>query len=230
MNDEPDERSLRADLAAGYRLFAYFGWVDGIEEAITLRLPQPDARILTKASGAHANEVTAEGTIAVDLDDIDALQRAVYVASPQARCIMHVRTTAAAAVASSRTGITPTNRYSASIMSALAYRVEDIPGKRILIVRNDGLLVLGASVPDAFIVLYRVLGACEFQVATNAIDDGLAISPEMLARSIDVTLNPAQTHVREEGRRVPGLARRLFDAMVRVADGEASAAPRNMPR
>jgi ribulose-5-phosphate 4-epimerase/fuculose-1-phosphate aldolase len=227
---EPPEHDPRVDLAAAYRLFDFLGWVEGIDDAITLRVPGSERLILTKPFGVHASEVTAENAIEVDLDDIDSMQRTVYAAAPQARCIMHVHTTAALAVASSQRGLTPTSNYSASVMRAIAYRVEDLAERRILIIRNDGLLVHGPTVPDAFIVLYRVLGACEFQVATNAIDDGLALSPELLARTVDVTLNPAQTHVRAEGRRVPALARRLFDTMSRVADGDGSAAPRNMPR
>ena len=230
MNAEPHEHELRVDLAAAYRLFDFLGWVEGIDDAISVRLPRSERLVLTKAFGAHASEVAPGNAIAVDLDEIDPMQRAVYAAAPQARCIMHVHTTAALAVASSQSGLTPTSNYSASVMRAIAYRVEDMAEKRILVIPGDGLLVHGPTVPDAFIVLYRVLGACAFQVATNAIDDGLALSPELLARTVDVTLNPAQTHVRAEGRRVPALARRLFDTMARVADGDGSAAPRNGTR
>lgn len=225
-----EERSLRVDLAACCRLFDDLGWSDGIANLITLRLTGPAARVLLKPLGLHDREVTASSLLDVDLEGRGAdgsaqpvdpagfeLHRALHAAVPQARCIMHVHTTAGMAVASSRRGLAPTNRYAASLQRAFAYHdfgagtrpPDDLGDNRILILRNRGLLVHGPSLPEAFLVMFRLQRACESQVATGAIDDGLEIPPEILAHSRDATLEPGLPG------RVPALARRTFDAMIR---------------
>ena len=50
----PQEEQLRIELAACYRLFDYLGWCEAIDHHITLRLPGPDPRVLTKAPGLAA--------------------------------------------------------------------------------------------------------------------------------------------------------------------------------
>jgi ribulose-5-phosphate 4-epimerase/fuculose-1-phosphate aldolase len=137
---------------------------------------------------------------------------------------MLAHTTAGMAVASSRRGLAPTNRYAASLHGAFAYHdlagpslgadgserlIADLGENRILIVRHHGLLVHGPSIPEAFLVLFRLQRACESQVATGAIDAGAAIPGEILARSRDATLEPGLPG------RVPALARRTFDALIR---------------
>jgi ribulose-5-phosphate 4-epimerase/fuculose-1-phosphate aldolase len=232
------EWDLRVELAACCRLFDDFGWSEAIASQITLRAPGPQLRVLIKPYGLHDREATASNLLNVDLDgraadgtlqpmdpDGFALHRALHAAVPQARCIMHVHTTAGMAVASSRRGLAPTNRYAASLHGAFAYHeagerarpADDLGDKRILILRNRGLLVHGPSLPEAFLVLYRLQRACESQVATSAIDDGDAIGPEILAHSRDATLEPGLPG------RVPALARRTFDAMIRrIERGDAS--------
>jgi ribulose-5-phosphate 4-epimerase/fuculose-1-phosphate aldolase len=238
---DPEEWRLRIELAACYRLFDYLGWTEMIFNHITMRVPGPERHFLINPFGLHYSEVTASNLVKIDLDgkivghsDYPVnpagfvIHSAIHAAVPNAHCIMHTHTTAGMAVASSRRGLTPTSHYAASVLRSVAYHdfegpsvhddekarlVADLGDKRILILRNHGLLVHGPSIPEAYLVLSRVQHACEAQVATSTIDAGRAIPAEILALCRDSTLEPGLPG------RSTGLARRAFDAMIRLVDG-----------
>jgi ribulose-5-phosphate 4-epimerase/fuculose-1-phosphate aldolase len=232
----PDEWALRVELAACYRLFDYLGWTELIFNHITLRVPGPEHHFLINPFGLHYSEVSASNLVKIDLDgrivgrsDYPVnpagfvIHSALHAAVPRALCIMHTHTTAGLAVASSKRGLAPTNRYAASVLDSVAYHdfegpsvhdaekarlVADLGDKRALILRNHGLLVHGPTVPDAFVVLLKLERACEIQAATCAIDSGITIPGDVLAISFDVADDPATTRG----------SRRIFDAMIRQVD------------
>jgi ribulose-5-phosphate 4-epimerase/fuculose-1-phosphate aldolase len=231
-----EEWALRLELAACYRLFDYLGWTEMIFNHITLRVPGPEHHFLINPFGLHYSEVTASNLVKIDLDgkivghsDYPVnpagfvIHSALHAAVPHAHCIMHTHTTSGMAVASSRRGLAPTNRYAASVLDSVAYHdfegpsvhddekarlVRDLGDKHILILRNHGLLVHGPAIPDAFLILLKLERACETQVATQQIDAGTTIGDDVLAVSYDVA-----DHVRPTAG-----ARRVFEAMVRQVD------------
>ena len=234
--DSADEWALRVELAARYRLFDYLGWTEMIFNHITMRVPGPEHHFLINPFGLHYSEVTASNLVKIDLDgkivgqsDYPVnpagfvIHSALHAAVPRARCIMHTHTTAGLAVASSKRGLAPTNRYAASVLDGVAYHdfegpsvhdgekarlVADLGDKRALILRNHGLLVHGPTIPDAFVVLLKLERACEIQTATCAIDAGITIPDDVLAISFDVSDDPATTRG----------SKRIFDAMIRQVD------------
>jgi ribulose-5-phosphate 4-epimerase/fuculose-1-phosphate aldolase len=74
-----------------------------------------------------------------------------------------------------------------------------------MILRNHGLLCHGKTIPEAFMVHFRLQRACEIQTAMSVIDSGIAIPAPILAISREVSGDP-------------NLAREIFDAMVREVD------------
>jgi ribulose-5-phosphate 4-epimerase/fuculose-1-phosphate aldolase len=231
-----EERALRVELAACYRLFDYLGWTEMIFNHITARVPGPERHFLINPFGLHYSEVTASNLVKIDLDgrivghsDYPVnpagfvIHSALHAAVPRAHCIMHTHTTSGMAVASSKRGLAPTNRYAASVLESVAYHdfegpsvhddekarlVADLGNKRALILRNHGLLVHGPTIPDAFVVLLKLERACEIQAATSVIDAGITIPPDVMAISFDVADDPATTRG----------SKRIFDAMIRQVD------------
>ncbi len=229
----PQEWALRVELASCYRLCDYFGWTEMIFNHITMRVPGPEHHFLINPFGLHYSEVTASNLVKIDLDGTIVghsdypvnpagfvIHSAIHAAVPEALCIIHTHTTAGMAVASSKTGLTATNRYSAAVIHETSYHdfegpsvhgdekarlVRDLGTNRAMILRNHGLLCHGQTIPEAFMVHFRLQRACEIQTATSAIDPGIAIDGEVLAISKDVA-------------RSPQLAREIFDAMVRQVD------------
>jgi ribulose-5-phosphate 4-epimerase/fuculose-1-phosphate aldolase len=229
----PDEWKIRVELAACYRIFDHLGWIEMIFNHITMRVPGPEHHFLINPFGLHYSEVTASNLVKIDLDgkivgrsDYPVnpagfvIHSAIHAAVPDALCIIHTHTTAGLAVASSKTGLTPTNRYSAAVIHETSYHdfegpsvhddekprlVRDLGTNRAMILRNHGLLCHGRTIPEAFMVHFRLQRACEIQTATSVIDPGIPIPSNILAISREVSGDP-------------NLAREIFDAMVREVD------------
>jgi ribulose-5-phosphate 4-epimerase/fuculose-1-phosphate aldolase len=239
----PDEWALRVELAACYRIFDHLGWTEMIFNHITMRVPGREHHFLINPFGLHYSEVTASNLVKIDLDgkiighsDYPVnpagfvIHSAIHAAVPDAQCIIHTHTTAGMAVASSKRGLVPNNFYGAQIFDQVAYHdfegpsvhddekprlVRDLGNKHILILRNHGLLCAGRTIPDAFDLHYRIQRACEVQLATAAIDDGIELSRAVIdsfsaLRKDDLNLKLDQP--------VKPSTRRLFDALVRQID------------
>jgi ribulose-5-phosphate 4-epimerase/fuculose-1-phosphate aldolase len=242
-----EEWALRVDLAACYRVFDYLGWTEMIFNHITMRVPGPEHHFLINPFGLHYSEVTASNLVKIDLDgkivghsDYPVnpagfvIHSAIHAAVPDARCIMHTHTTAGMAVASSKRGLVPTNFFSAAIIDNVAYHdfegpsvhddekprlVASLGNKRALILRNHGLLVHGPTIPEAFRYHYQLQRACEVQLATSAIDDGIEISRAVID-GFRSTRENEKSGLTMQSELVPAAqrVRMLFDAMVRLVD------------
>ena len=96
---------------------------------------------------------------------------------------MHIHTTAGSAVAGKAGGLTWTNFYAAQIYNQIAYHdfegvtvnpdekerlLASLGDKRILILRNHGLLVWGETIAEALVRLWTVHRACEVQLASDS--------------------------------------------------------------
>jgi ribulose-5-phosphate 4-epimerase/fuculose-1-phosphate aldolase len=105
------EWQARQQLAACYRIFAYYGWDELIYTHISLRVPDEDEAFLINPFGLHYSEVTASNLLKIDIDGnklCDSnypVNRAGFVQHslfhrhlPDAHCIMHTHTTAGMAV------------------------------------------------------------------------------------------------------------------------------------
>jgi ribulose-5-phosphate 4-epimerase/fuculose-1-phosphate aldolase len=239
----PEEWKLRVELAACYRVFDHLGWIEMIFNHITMRVPGPEHHFLINPFGLHYSEVTASNLVKIDLDgkivghsDYPVnpagfvIHSAIHAAVPDALCIMHTHTTAGLAVASSKRGLVPTNFYSSAVIDRVAYHdfegpsvhddekprlVRDLGDKPALILRNHGLLCYGKTIAGAFDLHYRLQRACEVQVATSAIDDGILIPESIRERSRNVVLDAKKLKMDAPPPPNPQL---VFDAMVRLVD------------
>ncbi len=132
-----DEWALRLELAACYRLFDVFGWVELIYNHITVRVPGPadkPAQYLINPFGLNYCEVTATNLVKIDvdgnkLDDSQypvnvagfVIHSAIHRARPDAHCVMHTHTTAGIAVACKEGGLRTDNFYSAILAGRVGY-------------------------------------------------------------------------------------------------------------
>ncbi len=241
------EWALRVDLAACYRIFDYLGWTEMIFNHITMRVPGPEHHFLINPFGLHYSEVTASNLVKIDLDgkivghsDYPVnpagfvIHSAIHAAVPDARCIIHTHTTAGMAVACSKRGLVANNFYAGVMFDDVAYHdfegpsvhddekprlVRDLGDKHALILRNHGLLVHGRSIPEAFRYHYQLQRACEVQVATATIDEGIELSRAVIDSFRSTRENEQQGLTMESNfvnhdKRV----RMLFDSMVRLVD------------
>jgi ribulose-5-phosphate 4-epimerase/fuculose-1-phosphate aldolase len=141
-----------------------------------------------------------------------------------AHCIMHTHTTAGMAVASTQEGLQPTSFYSAAFAGQLAYHdfegitvraeegerlIANLGDKRAMLLRNHGILVMGKTLPEAFLKHWLLQRACEVQIATRAAGTPLAVSDEVIA-----------VHQRDYAKaQIPGgQGFADFEAMTRLVD------------
>jgi ribulose-5-phosphate 4-epimerase/fuculose-1-phosphate aldolase len=231
------EWAARQELAACYRVFAMMGWDEMIFNHITVKLDEPGA-FLINPYGMHFSEVTASSLVKIDIDGnkLDAdnpwhVNRAGFVQHSlfhrelhDAHCIIHTHTTATVAVCSLEGGLQPINFYACNFMGQLAYhdfegvtvRDEEGPAllkslgkKRIMMLRNHGPVVMGKTLPEAFIKYWSLQRACEHQVATLSMGTPIPVGADVIA-----------VHQRDLGQTaIPGGAGKAeFDAMVRRVD------------
>ncbi|HEX7435688.1 MAG TPA: class II aldolase/adducin family protein [Caldimonas sp.] len=233
-----EEWALRLELAACYRLFVHLGWTEMIFNHITLRAPGDEPHFLINPYGLHYSEVTARNLVKVDIrgNVIGAsaypinpagfvIHAAIHAHRPDAHCIIHTHTTAGIAVACKADGLRYDNFYSAQFWGRVAYHdfegvttdlaeqerlVASLGKADALILRNHGLLVVGPSVPEAFIASWSLQRACEVQVAAGSMPGPNRPIPEAVLRAI-----PAQQKPMQAGHSRP--FQPVFDAMLRVA-------------
>ena len=188
------EWQARVQLAACYRIFAHLGWAELIYNHISLRVPGPDDHFLINPFGLHYTEVTASNLVKVDVDGhiignddwpINpagfTFHGAIHATLPDAHCVMHVHTTPTMAVCCSEEGLSYTNFYAAQLHGQVAYHdfegitvhreegariLASANGKRVLLLRNHGPVVIGHTLPQAFNLMWLVQRACEIQVAS----------------------------------------------------------------
>ncbi len=191
------EWRLRVDLAACYRLVALYGMADMIYNHISVRLPGPEEAFLINAFGLMYEEITASSLVKVDLEgrilakpDLPyginpagfVLHSAVHGARPDVGCVIHTHTVAGMAVSSMKCGLLPLTQ-TAMRFARIAYHdyegvvlnlderermVASLGDCDAMILRNHGLLTVGASIPEAFNTLYRLERCCQAQLLAMA--------------------------------------------------------------
>ena len=210
---DEQEWQARVDLAACYRLIDHFGWTDLIYNHISARVPGDREHFLINPFGLLYEEITASSLIKVDIDGNvvsrahpeHTVNRAGYVihsaihrARPDVQCVLHTHTIAGMAVSSLACGLLPLTLSGMRFQDLgyhdlegvvvdldeqqrLAHNLGDREG---LILRNHGLLVVGATVAQAFGRIDRLERACQVQLQALACNTPLNLPP---AHVIDKT-------------------------------------------
>jgi ribulose-5-phosphate 4-epimerase/fuculose-1-phosphate aldolase len=197
------EWRTRCDLAACYRLVDMFGWSDLINTRITARVPGSPGHFLINEYGLLYDEITASSLVRIDAEgnkvepsDAEvnsggfAIPGALHRARPDVNCVLHSHTVAGCAVSMQKDGLLPLNQHALQVIGDVAYHdyagtgrsdaeraglLADFGDKHIMVLRNHGLLVVGASVAETFVATYRMERACAMQLAFQ--QSGAAFHP-----------------------------------------------------
>ena len=190
------EWQLRCDLAACYRLVAMHGWDDLVFTHISARIPDTDHHFLINPYGMMFDEITASSLVKVDMSGRPVspsvypvnpagfvIHSAIHAAREDIICVLHTHTNAGVAVAAQRQGLLPISQQASVVLPLLAYHdyeglaVRDdekarlqanLGKKQALILRNHGLLTVGASIAAAFLAMFTLERACQIQIAAQA--------------------------------------------------------------
>ena len=142
------------------------------------------------------------------------------------RVVMHTHTVAGMAVAALEGGLLPVSMFASAFFGKLGYHdyegaslyldererlVQSLGDAKAMILRNHGLIVVGATVPECFLRLYRLERACQVQIAAAAAGT-LRVMPSALALKSGNDLDAFQ------GLHRQGEGAIEFDALMRKLD------------
>ncbi|WP_419833355.1 class II aldolase/adducin family protein [Endozoicomonas atrinae] len=233
---DESEWKLRLDLAACYRLIAYFGWDDLIYTHITCRLTDGPSDFLINPFGMMFDEITASSLVRIDLDGNKVehsdwpvnpagfvIHSAIHQVREDVRCVLHAHTVATVAVSALECGLLPLSQHAMLLFQRVAYHdyegisvnkgerqclQKDMGQNNVMFLRNHGVLVAGATIAEAFQNFYFLQKACEIQVQAMGCGTPIVqIQPEVE----QVVINQYQEANLGRGAELswPGLLRRL---------------------
>jgi ribulose-5-phosphate 4-epimerase/fuculose-1-phosphate aldolase len=231
-----EEWQARLDLAACYRLIHMFGMDDLIYTHISAAVPGPEEHFLINPFGLLYEEVTASNLVKVDIDgniisDGDyginpagyVIHSCIHRENHEIGCVLHTHTVAGVGVSAQEDGLLPVSQTAMLFTDNIAYHdyegialreeeqarmLADMGDNKVMILRNHGLLTVGATVQEAFLLMYYMEQACKHQLAAQA-GGNIVIPPKEV-----------QEYVRQaaSGGFGAGPGQREFDALVRRLD------------
>lgn len=202
----PEEWQARVDLAAVYRLCAHYGWDDVIYNHCSMRVPGEDGKFLMKQHELLWTEVTASNLRKVDMnDDLDekagvnrpgfTLHGGVLKGRQDVNCAVHVHTETGMALAGLKHGLKMVSQQAMRFYKRIGYHpyegiTEDfsererilkaLSNHRGLVLHNHGLLTVGKTAREAFILMKYLMSAATIQLQMEATGgDLIEIPPEI---------------------------------------------------
>ena len=205
-----EEWQVRVDLAAAYRLADLFGYGYLVYNHITARVPGTE-HFLINRFGLRYDEITASNLITLDLDGnvVDGpeevnlpgfvIHSAIHGVRHDVNCVMHTHTVYGMTVSALEGGLVPLSQDGMAFYNRLAYHdyeglsvdidererlVTDLGNQNAMMLRNHGLLTVGATVAEAFVRMHNLERACQVQVQAMSTGQPLRVPPpEVCERS-----------------------------------------------
>ncbi len=191
---EQQQQQVRIDLAAMFRLTAHFGWDDTVWNHITARVPGSDHHFYMHHFGLHYTEVSASNLIVVDEDgvviegppDVNTagfiIHSAVHLNHAESKFVFHAHPPSAIA-ATAFEEIPFLVQDSSMLYGKVGYHqweglsvdpderhriAERLEGNSCLVMRNHGLLTVGATAGECFMNMYYLIRMCEVALAADS--------------------------------------------------------------
>ena len=208
----PDEWQARVDLAAAYRLIAHYGWGDVIYNHSSMRVPGEERKFLIKRHDLLYTEVTASNLVKVSMDDdLDekagvnrpgfTLHGGVLGGRPDVNCAVHVHTELGMAISGLKSGLRMVSQPAVRFYRRVGYHAyegitedfderarinADLGRNRALIMRNHGLLTVGKTVREGFVLMKYLIEAAHIQLMMEATgDDLIEIPPAICVKTAE---------------------------------------------
>jgi ribulose-5-phosphate 4-epimerase/fuculose-1-phosphate aldolase len=191
------EWQTRCALAALYHVVDRLGWTDLINTHMSARIPDEPNAFLINNYGEMFDEITASSLVKMDMDGNVfgeggrfngagfTIHSGVYKARPDANCVMHTHTRAGTGVSVLKKGLRPISQDALAVLDDVVYHEYGMPSSQeecdalgvscqnggSVVLRNHGLLSVGATVPAALRRLYMLERACEVEIIARGLDE-----------------------------------------------------------
>jgi len=188
------EWQARVDLAAVYRLLAHYGWDDVIYNHSSMRVPGEPRMFLMKKHELLYTEVTASNLVKVNMDqDLDeksgvnrpgfTLHGGVLSARADVNCAVHVHTENGTALSGLKHGLRMVSQQALRFYQRVGYHKyegitedfderarinKDLGQNRALIMQHHGMLTVGKTAREGFVLMKYLLTAADIQLKMEA--------------------------------------------------------------
>jgi len=202
-NMSAEEWQARVELAAIYRLLAHYGWDDVIYNHSSMRVPGEDRNFLMKRHELLYTEITASNLVKVSMDeDLDeragvnrpgfTLHGGVLSARADINCAVHVHTELGMAISGLKGGLRMCSQHAVRFYNRVGYHAyegitedfaererisADLGKNRAMIMHNHGLLTVGKTARESFVLMKSLIEAAEIQLMMQATGDELVEIP-----------------------------------------------------
>ena len=218
------EWQARVDLAAAHRLAVHYGYHEGIDNHFTVLVPGHIDRFLLAPFGLHWSEIRARDFLVVDFagnvlsgegpveDTAFHIHAPIHAARPDVACVMHTHmpyATALSILEAPELLMASQNAIGfAGLMACCDYSgfaLDNAEGRRmaaalgdksVLLLRNHGVAVTGASIAEAFNTLYFFERAAMTQILAQSSGQKLRLVPEP---TLSLTVEQYSTSAKVEG-------------------------------
>lgn len=210
-HEAPDERQLRIDLAAAFRMVAKLGMHEAVANHFSVAVSPDGRRFLMNPKWRHFSRIKASDLVLFDADaapekrpDVDptawAIHGQIHKSLPQARVVMHLHPPFATTIAAlADPQIKPIDQNTARYFNRLAIddayagmadseqegaRLAALLGnKSRLMMGNHGVLITAPSVGEAFDDIYTIERACQTLVQAYGTGQPLKVLPDAVAEA-----------------------------------------------
>ncbi len=200
------EWKARVDLAAVYRLLAHYKLDDVIYNHSAMRVPGEPRMFLMKRHELLYNEVTASNLAKVSMDaDLDeksgvnrpgfTLHGGVLGGRDDVNCSVHIHTNNGMAIGAMKSGLRMLSQHATRFYKRIGYHAyegitedfeerarinRDLGKNRAMILNHHGLLTVGQSAREAFVLMMVLLDAIDIQLKLEATKGELVEIPDAI--------------------------------------------------
>jgi ribulose-5-phosphate 4-epimerase/fuculose-1-phosphate aldolase len=210
---DPAIWQMREDLAAAFRLAAYYDWHEAVANHFSLAVSGDGRQFLMNPRWKHFSRIRPEDLLLLNADDKSTMDRPdapdltawslhgrLHAALPHARCIIHLHPPYATAIASlADPEIKPIDQNTARFFNRVAVdmgyggmansdaegdRIARLMGNRqIMMMGNHGILVAASSVAEAFDLTYYLERSCRNLVLAYQTGQKLHVMSDAVAEN-----------------------------------------------
>jgi ribulose-5-phosphate 4-epimerase/fuculose-1-phosphate aldolase len=209
---DPREWDARISLAACYRLVASLGLDDLIYNHISMRVPGTRDQFLINPYGLLFDEITASSLVRIDLQgrkvtpsvhEVNVagfvIHGAIHQSRHDAACVLHTHSDASVAVSVQEQGLLPLSQFAMRFYQHQAFHnyegvaidldeqarlIKDLGKHPVMLMRNHGLLTVGRTPGEAFMLLYYFERAARIQLNMQAAAAGGACPIVTIAHEV----------------------------------------------
>ncbi|TWF54843.1 class II aldolase and adducin N-terminal domain-containing protein [Neorhizobium alkalisoli] len=208
---DADERQLRIDLAACFRLAARAGWHEAVANHFSAAISADGKRFLVNPRWRHFSLIRASDLLALDADDKETMARpdapdpsawsihsAIHRHVPHARVALHLHPPYATALAGLKDpSIKPIDQNTARYFNRMAIDLsfggiatEESEGERIaatignhstVMMGNHGVTVVAPTVAEAFDNIYYLERAAQTMILAYSTGQPLSVMSDEIA-------------------------------------------------